>query len=494
MKRNFEIGSIFIDTHCHLEMDAFDPDREEVIKRAHDAGIGAIITIGSDLAGNRGGLELSQKNDFIYASVGFHPHDAKDFTKDIFDQIKTWAKDCSIKNTNPPLPPFTKGGNTVGAFPIEVQEISGGKIVGIGEIGLDYHYDHSPREIQRDVFVKQLQLAKELDLPVIIHSREAKRDTLEIVSGSGVNKGVFHCFSGDMDMAERAMALGFCISIAGPVTFKNAKKLQEITAAIPDDFLLIETDAPYLTPEPFRGRRNEPAYLIHTAQAIAELRGVSLEDISRITTLNAIRLFRIGEMPGKGEIAYKIRDNLYLNITNRCTNRCSFCIRFHSDYVKGHNLRLMDEPTEEEVKQAIGDPAQYQEIVFCGYGEPLLRLDLVKNVAQWIKQHNGKVRINTNGHGNLIYGRNILPELQGIVDSISISLDAQDKIIYDKICKPSFENAYEGVISFIREAQKFIPHVQVTAVTLPGVDIEECRRVAGELGVQLRVRKLDAVG
>jgi TatD DNase family protein len=474
MKRNFEIGSILIDTHCHLEMDAFDPDREEVIKRAHDAGIGAIITIGSDLAGNRGGLELSQKYDFIFASVGFHPHDAKDFTEEIFNQIKEWATQFKIRNPN--------------------SKIQGGKVVAIGEIGLDYHYDHSPREIQRDVFVKQLHLAKELGLPVIIHSREAKKDTLEIVSGSGVSKGVFHCFSGDMDMAERAMAMGFCISIAGPVTFKNAKKLQEITAAIPDDFLLIETDAPYLTPEPFRGRRNEPAYLIHTAQAVAALRGVSLEDISRITTLNAMRLFRIGELPGKGEIAYKIRDNLYLNITNRCTNSCSFCIRFHSDYVKGHNLRLWDEPTEEEVKQAIGDPAQYQEIVFCGYGEPLLRLDLVKNVAQWIKLRNGKVRINTNGHGNLIYGRNILPELQGIVDSLSISLDAQDKIIYDKICKPSFKNAYEGVLSFIREAQKFIPDIQVTAVTLPGVDIEECRRVAGDLGVRLRVRTLDAVG
>ena len=494
MKRNFEIGSILIDTHCHLEMDAFDPDREEVIKRAHDAGIGAIITIGSDLAGNRGGLELSQKYDFIFASVGFHPHDAKDFTEEIFNQIKEWAKEFKIPNPHPPFHPFTKGGNTAGAFPMEVQEIRGGKVVGIGEIGLDYHYDHSPRKIQRDVFVKQLHLAKELGLPVIIHSREAKKDTLEIVSGSGVSKGVFHCFSGDMDMAERAMEMGFCISIAGPVTFKNAKKLQEITAAIPDDFLLIETDAPYLTPEPFRGRRNEPAYLIHTAQAVAALRCVSLEDISRITTLNAMRLFRIGELPGKGEIAYKIRDNLYLNITNRCTNSCSFCIRFHSDYVKGHNLRLLDEPTEEEVKQAIGDPAQYQEIVFCGYGEPLLRLDFVKNVAQWIKLRNGKVRINTNGHGNLIYGRNILPELQGIVDSLSISLDAQDKIIYDKICKPSFKNAYEGVLSFIREAQKFIPHVQVTAVTLPGVDIEECRRVAGELGVRLRVRTLDAVG
>ena len=488
------LESFLIDTHCHLEMDAFEQDREEVIKRAHDTGIRSIITIGSDLAGNRGGLELSQKYDFIYASVGFHPHDAKDFTEEIFQQLKAWASEFKIQKPNFPSPPIAKGGHNVGALPKGEQELRAGKVVAIGEIGLDYHYDNSPREIQRDVFVKQLQLAKELDLPAVIHSREAKRDTLEIIARSGVNKGVLHCFSGDMDMAERAMALGFYISIAGPVTFKNAKKLQEIAREIPDNSLLIETDAPYLTPEPFRGKRNEPAYLIYTAQAIAELRGVSLEDISRITALNAMRLFRIGDLPDKGEIAYRIRDNLYLNITNRCTNRCSFCVRFQSDYVKGHNLRLLDEPTEEELEQAIGDPAQYEEIVFCGYGEPLFRLDLVKNVAQWIKLRNGKVRINTNGHGNLIHGRNILPELQGIVDSISISLDAQDKETYDKICKPSFKNAYEGVLSFIREAPKFIPHVQVTVVTLPGVDIRECRRVAGSLGVQLRVRKLDSVG
>jgi TatD DNase family protein len=474
LQGNFEIGSGLIDTHCHLEMDAFNPDREEVIKRAHEAGIEAIITIGSDLAGNRGGLELSQKYDFIYSSVGFHPHDAKDFTEEIFTQIKEWARQFKIQN------PKSKFQNS--------------KVVAIGEIGLDYHYDNSPREIQRQVFMQQLHLAKEVDLPVIIHSREAKRDTLEIITRSGVNSGVFHCFSGDMDMAEQAMALGFYISVAGPVTFKHAKNLKEIAQAIPDNYLLIETDSPYLTPEPFRGRRNEPAYLVHTAQIVAALRKVSLGDISRITTLNAKRLFRIGEMPDGGKIAYQIRDSLYLNITNRCTNRCSFCIRFQSDYVKGHNLRLANEPTEDELKDAIGDPLRYQEIVFCGYGEPLLRLDVVKNVAQWVKQKKGRIRIDTNGHGNMIYGRNILPELQGIVDSMSISLNAQSKEVYDAICKPSFENAYEGMLSFIREAKKVIPQVQVTVVTLPGVDIEECRRIAGGLGVQLRVRELDVVG
>jgi TatD DNase family protein len=485
-----------IDTHCHLEMDAFDPDREEVIRRARDAGVGTMITIGSDLKGNIGSLDLSKKYDFIYSSVGFHPHDAKDFTGEIFEQIKLWVKEYKIDESNPPSPPFTKGGQressdssliTCHASPVS-------RVVAIGEIGLDYHYDNSPRDAQRKVFIEQLQLAKEADLPVVIHSREAERDTLDIIRESGVNRGVFHCFSGDMDMARKGMAMGFLISIAGPVTFSKAKRLKEIAAAIPDDYLLIETDAPYLAPEPFRGKRNEPSFLVHTAKTVAELRGVSLEDIARITTLNASRLFKIGRVPQKGEITYQIRDSLYLNITNRCTNRCSFCIRFHSDHVKGHNLRLSKEPDEKDVRDAIGDPSMYKEVVFCGYGEPLIRLDLVRNVAAWIKERGGRVRINTNGQGNLIHGRNILPELKGIVDSISISLDAHDEETYDRVCRPAFKNAFRGVIDFISEAKKYIPSVQVTAVKLEGVDIEKCRRIAEELGVGFRVRKLDIVG
>jgi TatD DNase family protein len=479
-----------IDTHCHLEMDAFDPDRDEVIRRALDAGVGAMITIGSDLKGNIGGLELSRKYDFIYASVGFHPHDAKDFTEEIFNQIRKWARKYriqhvaySVKEANPLSTELRTSNSEL--IP---------KVVAIGEIGLDYHYDHSPREVQQEVFLKQLLFAKEIHLPVIIHSREAMQDTLDIVRQSGVKSGVFHCFLGDPEMAKQVLSMGFHISIAGPVTFKNAKRLQDVIKVIPDDCLLIETDAPYLTPEPFRGRRNEPAYLVHTAKAVADLRGVTAEDIARVTTLNAKRLFGIGQLPEKGEITYKIRDNLYLNITNRCTNRCSFCIRFQSDYVKGHNLRLSHEPSEEELKAAIGDPSQYKEIVFCGYGEPLMRLDLIKSLAAWIKQNKGKVRINTNGHGNLIHGRNILPELKGIVDSMSISLDAHDEETYERICRPKFQNAYKEIIRFIREAKEYIPNVQVTVVTLDGVDIEKCRKIAEELGVRLRVRRLDVVG
>ncbi|HET6513720.1 MAG TPA: TatD family hydrolase [Thermodesulfovibrionales bacterium] len=452
-----------IDTHCHLDM--FGEDRDAVIERARDAGIESIITVSSDRESNSRNIAIAEQYDSVYTSVGVHPHDAKDCTEEAFSQIRRWAGSGRRE-----------------------------KIIAVGETGLDYYYNHSPKDVQRDIFKRHLALARETGLPAIVHSREAEEETLEILKESEISKGVLHCFSGDSDMAERAMSMGFSISIAGPVTFKKAKRLQEVARLIPDDYLLVETDAPYLTPEPLRGKSNEPAFLVHTVEKIAELRGVSPEDIARITTLNAKRLFRIGELPVTGEIAYKIRNSLYLNITNRCTNRCSFCVKFHSDYVKGHNLRLSDEPTEEELRRAIGYPSGYREIVFCGYGEPLIRLDTVKALARWIKENGGYVRINTNGHGNLIHKRNIIPELAGSVDALSVSLDAQDEATYNRICEPAFKNAFQEVLSFLREARKYIPVVQATVVEINGVDIEQCRKISDELEVPLRVRTLDAVG
>jgi TatD DNase family protein len=443
-------------------MKEFDADRTEVIERARAAGIEAIISVGSDLDGTVRAMKLSGEYDFIFASIGIHPHDAKDFSEDIYLKLGEWA--------------------------------GSKKVVAIGETGLDYHYDHSPREVQRAVFEKHLRLAGETGLPVIIHSREAQKDTMEILKRSGISRGVLHCFSGNMEMAEQVMSMGFYISIAGPVTFRKAKELREIAAKIPDEYLLVETDSPYLSPEPFRGKRNEPAYIMHTLKQIAALRGVSLEDMARITTLNAKRLFGIGTISGQAEIAYRIRDSLYLNITNRCTNKCSFCVKFRSDFVKGHRLRLAYEPSEEEIRNAIGDPKRFKEIVFCGYGEPLQRLDTVINISRWVKEHGGRVRINTNGHANLIHKRNVLPDLRGIVDSISISLDAHDEETYNKICRPVFKNAFNEIIQFARQAKEVIPEVQVTVVTLKGVDIDKCRTIAADLGVPLRIRKLDVVG
>lgn len=453
----------FIDTHCHLEMGVFDEDRDEVVERADSADIEYIINAGSDINGNLKGLELAAKYPGVYAATGIHPHDAELVDESLYKQLKKWAKEP--------------------------------KVVAIGEIGLDYYYLHSPKGVQIEAFRRQILLAKELNLPIIVHSREAKKDTMRILhEANSDTTGVLHCFSGDKDMAKDAMELGFYISIAGPVTFKKATRLREVVKFVPDEFLLIETDAPYLSPIPVRGKRNEPSFIRHTAKAIADIRGISIGDLARITTLNAMKLFRVRDVPETGEVAYKIRNSLYLNITNRCTNKCSFCVRFRTSYVKGHNLRLENEPTALQIIKTIKDPGVYDEIVFCGIGEPLLRLDVVKKVSRWIKSNGGKVRINTNGHGNLIHGRNILPELKSIVDSLSISLDAENEKKYEKICKPQLKGAFRAMIEFTRMAKQFIPEVQLTVVDIPQINIDKCKALAKDLGVDLRVRKFNIVG
>lgn len=444
-------------------MKEFDGDRDEVIKRAGDSDVKYMINAGSDRESIIKELEISSKFPNVYSAVGIHPHDAKTLDDSLFKELKKWMKND--------------------------------KVIAVGEIGLDYHYFNSPKGVQIEAFRRQISLAGDAKLPILVHSREAKIDTIRILRDEITDtSGVLHCFSGDKDMAKKAMELGFCISIAGPVTFKNAKKLGEIVRFIPDEFLLIETDAPYLSPVPMRGKRNEPSYITHTARAVADIRGVSIDDLARITTLNAQKLFKIGEITDKPEIVYKIRDSLYLNITSKCTNKCNFCIKFRTSYVKGHNLRLERDPSALQLIKAVSDPKQYKEVVFCGIGEPLLRLDVVKKVSKWIKEQGGRVRINTNGHGNLINGRNIVPELKGLVDSVSVSLDAESEKKYDRICRPQIKGAYNGLLEFIKESRKYIPETYVTVVKIPQINVDKCKDLADELGVELRVRKFNVVG
>jgi len=456
---------MLIDTHAHLDMREFKDDCKEVLKRAQEAGVEYIITIGTTVESSRNAILLAEEYDFIYAAVGIHPHDVKDAPHTAYESLRHFAKHK--------------------------------KVVAYGEVGLDYHYEHSPRTDQKKKLRDMLREARELDLPVIIHDRDAHEDTLHILSEewSPDLGGVLHCFSGDLTMAKQVIEMGFSISIAGPVTYRNAESLREIVRHIPIEHLLLETDAPYLAPQPMRGKRNEPAYVFHIAEAVAQLKGLTFNDVARITSYNAMRLFGIGRIPQKGLITYPIRNSLYLNITNRCTATCSFCVRHHTDFVKGHNLRLEAEPAIEDIIKQIDDPQRYAEIVFCGYGEPLLRLDVVKAVSAEVKRRGGRVRINTNGHANLIYKRNVLPEIAGLVDAISVSLNAQNAEIYDRISRPQFgPSTYEAVKDFIRKAKEHIPDVSVTVVSLPEVDIEACRKIADNLGVMLRVRDYNVVG
>jgi TatD DNase family protein len=455
-----------IDTHAHIDGRDFSTDFDDMLLRAAEAGLSHIITVGADLESSRAAVELAGRHDHIYCAVGIHPHDAVRVTGKCYDVIR----DLAVGNR---------------------------KVVAIGEIGLDFYRDRSPRNDQEKVFRRFIRLARELSLPVIVHDRDAHERIMAILREEKASEvgGVLHCFSGDLRMARECEDIGFFISIPGTVTYPNNEQLREVVRGVKIERLLLETDCPYLSPVPHRGKRNEPSYLRITAGKVAELKGLTLEDVARITSLNAGRLFGLGLTDQHARIAYRIRNSLYLNITNRCSNRCSFCAKFEDFTVKGHFLRLDHEPDAAEVLAAVGDPAGFDEIVFCGYGEPLLRLDLIREVAMALKKKGCRIRINTDGQANLVYGRNILPELAGLVDAVSVSLNAADAETYEMLCNTPFGKAgFQGVCRFLKDAPLSIPEVVATAVTVPGIDVTAVRKLAESLGVKFREREYAEVG
>lgn len=451
---------MFIDSHAHLDYPDYTSDLEAVLQRAADSRLRYIITVGTDVASSRLALELAHKYDMLYAAVGIHPHDASKAGEQDWRALSELVKEE--------------------------------KVVAVGETGLDYYRNLSPAEVQQEAFRRQLEIARSHDLPVIIHCRQAQEAVLSILGEERYKDlvGVMHCFSGSQDDASRSLDLGFYISFAGQLTFPKADALCAVAQSVPIERTLIETDAPYLAPQPRRGKRNEPAYVRYTAQALADVHTLSLEDIGRITSLNAQLLFCMGEIDTRGRLAYPIGDVLYLNITNQCSNRCSFCIRNISPFVKGHFLKFAQEPTFDEILQAIADPTGFSEVVFCGYGEPTMRLDILKQVARYLKGKGARVRLDTNGQGDLINGKKILPELGGLIDALSISLNTASPTQYNSMCRPSFgKRAYAAILEFIKQARDLIGEVEVTAVEMPAIDLEACRRLAVELGVGLRVRR-----
>jgi TatD DNase family protein len=371
------------------------------------------------------------------------------------------------------------------------------KVVAIGEIGLDYFRNHSEPENQKKLFKHCLTLAQEMDLPVILHNRNADDDFLEIIkqaSAAGV-KGVVHCFSGGVNFLKEVLALGFHVSFTGSITFDKAEDLRKVITQVPIERLLLETDSPYITPVPHRGKRNEPAYVKLLLDVYSKLYSLSPEDIARVTTHNANKLFGLG-LKEKSKIVYPIRDSVYLNITNRCTNRCTFCTRQDSDFVMGHNLRLSGEPQIEEVINELKKIKEPKEVVFCGYGEPTLRLEAIKKIARYLKEKNCRVRLTTNGEGNLIYSRSIAPELKGLIDQVSISMNAFDDAGFKRLCKSVFgDGTFEAILGFIDDCVKQEIEFEITCVDVIGEEgVSKCRTLAESHGARFRLRKMDMVG
>ncbi len=456
---------MLIDSHCHLDFDKFAGDRDEVISRARKERVELIVNVGTSLERSKKSIELAKKYEFIYATIGIHPHEAGKVKEDDYGILEGLAENS--------------------------------KVVAVGETGLDYYRNLTPKDKQKECFRRQIALAKKLKLPLIVHNREADEDTFSILKEEKAKEigGILHCFSGNWALARKCLKLGFYISVAGQITYPNAQNLREVVKELPTDRLLIETDSPFLAPQPQRGERNEPAFVRYVAEALAKLHHLSREDISRITTLNAKHLLGI-RRDEESKIAYPIRDSLYLNITNRCTNNCTFCVRYFTDFVRGHNLKLEREPTTKEIIQALREQQGYKEVVFCGYGESLLRLNIVLEVSRYLKKEGVPVRIVTNGQGNLIHKRNIVPELAGLIESISVSLNAEEGSKYFSLCQPEFgEKTYEKIKEFIGECKKYIPRVEATALDMEGVDVARCERIAREeLGVEFRLRKYNHPG
>jgi TatD DNase family protein len=253
---------MLIDSHAHLDFSQFDDDRDAVIRRAQDAGLSAIINVGTDLPSSRQSAALAARHPMIYATVGIHPHDARTLSSDTRDRLAELA--------------------------------AGEKVVAVGEIGLDFYRDRSPRDLQRRAFREQIRLAVELGLPLVIHDRDAHDETLQILQQEEAHRvgGVLHCFSGDLKMAREGIKMGFLIAFGGPITYGGGRK-QQIARQIPLDRILVETDCPFLTPVPHRGKRNEPAHVRHVAEELARLRGIGFQEAARATRQNTVNLFRL---------------------------------------------------------------------------------------------------------------------------------------------------------------------------------------------------------
>jgi TatD DNase family protein len=464
---------MLIDSHVHLFSPDYSKDLDAVIARAHDAGVECFVVPGTTLETSRAAVALAERYPSIYAAVGIHPLDLA-------------GADASALR--------------------EIEHLSEHKkVIAIGEIGLDYYYDTSPRDVQREMFRLQLEIAVRRNLPVIIHTRDSMSDAVSVLdgvlaenefwrseAGTGSNKvpilkGVFHCFSGNHDNARRLAEKGFLVSFPGTVTFKNSGAA-EVLSSIGYDHIMLETDGPYLAPVPHRGKRNEPSFLPLIADAVAKTCHATADDVARTTSHNAKKLFGIGAMDPP-VFVYQLGRSLYINLTNRCNADCIFCDRKGEAVVKGHNLKITREPTPAEVIAQIGDPTRFEEIVFCGYGEPTIRFDAVKEISSAVKEKGGMVRLNTDGHGSIINKRNIAPELEGLVDTVSVSLNSVDPIQYGHLMRLDGIKYHAAMLDFVREAKKHVPSVVLSVVGMSEVDQVRAKGFAeNELGVKYRVR------
>lgn len=456
---------MFFDSHAHLHDEKFERDLDRVLDRARAAGITRILTLGDNIEASRRALALAQQVPEVLAAAGVHPH-----------AVSEWSAESERAL---------------------LELLDAPRVVVVGEIGLDYYHHSTGHDRQREVFRRQLAIARELRMPVSMHCRESYADLLADLKAEKGEEigGVCHCFSGSLKDAQVLTDMGFSLGVGGSSTYPKAEELRDVLRRIGIHFLLLETDSPYLSPQPKRGRRNEPAHLPITARMLAEFLGESYRDVARITSYNTERAFRLTK-DHLAEAVYVTRNQIHVNLTNCCSNSCEFCHRHGEGIVRGHKLLLEEEPPVAPVQEQILKPeyASYRDVVFSGLGEPLMRLDATLQIGRVARTAGKHVILQTNGQGLLLHGPELFTNLKDAVDSVSVSLNAPDQATFNAVCHPSDpERAFGAVLDFIRGCRKHHIPVEATALDLPEVDLAATHTLARELGVELHVHRSEPV-
>ncbi len=453
---------IGFDSHCHLHFSHFEKDLDAVIDRSRSAGITSICIPGINVETSRIAADIAEKYN-LYSAAALHP---EHLPAENEDNDENWL---GIKRIL--LRPNT---------------------IAVGETGLDLFHKTFSLEFQKKWFIKHIQLAEALGYSLIVHSRNAEREVLETLPPSLSVPVILHCWAGNQELTDIAVERGFYIGIGGPLTYKKNSSLRQIIKSIPHSKLLVETDAPFLPPEPFRGKRNEPAYSIKVIEKIRELwsNNMSIEGVSFSLWENAMKAFRLYPNFRRADIVYQYGTALYVNVTSKCNNNCNFCIRNTADGLGGYFLRHATDPTEKQVLSTIREyPIEdYEEIVFCGFGEPTLRHKLIMACAKAAKQRGVRTRLNTNGLCTAFLEETEVIVLLNCFDSVSISLNASGEKEYSRICQPSIDNGWKNLLKFINFAKKSAVATQLSVVEDSRADISRVKALAGRLELPLRIR------
>lgn len=446
------------DTHCHLSYRGLRERAEEVVRRARQAGVRGMLTLGTDPEESRACLELAGRFEDVYAAAGVHPGE-------------------------------TGGLDPEAAVPRIYRMLLEPGTIAVGETGIDLYHRKVPLEVQADWLRRHAEMAYALDLPLVVHSRSAERECLEVLPESPRFPVVMHCYTGPDDVALEAARRGCRVGFAGPLTFRSNRRLRELAGRLPPERLVVETDAPFLAPVPHRGKKNEPARVVHTARVAAEAMGMPEERAMETLWDSSLRLLGLGEY-ARTDPLYILGRNIYVNVTGRCDNDCTFCVRRRTPGLGGYHLRHHGEFEDRRLAKAVEllDPTDFREVVFCGYGEPTMRPELVRVLAESVRRRGGRARLNTNG---LSPGRLSPGEVRHMLqpfDSISVSLNAADPETYRRICRPSDPRAWEHLMAFLQMARESAAGVRLTAVAGSGADMAGCAALAGRLGFPFRER------